>query len=496
VVSGATVTFTITVTNTGDVPLTNVHVTDALAPDCVRNDLGTLQPGQSAPAYTCTLANVTASFTNSATAIGTPPSGPDVTATDTAPVQVIHPAIQIVKDPDQTVNSGGTATFTIRVTNTGDVTLTNVQVSDALAPDCVRNNLGTLAAGASTTYTCSVANVTAGFTNSATATGHPPVGPDVTSTDTAVVTVPTANVSSCCSGGESTTHPAIDVQKTPDTQTVVSGATVTFTITVKNTGDVTLTNVHVTDAQAPDCARSNLGTLNAGASTSYTCTLANVTGSFTNSATAFGTPPSGGDVQHTDTADVHVIHPAIQLTKDPDQTVASGGTATFTITVKNTGDATIAGLQVTDDLAPGCARTGTNNLGALDPGQSTSYTCTMANVTAALTNSATVTGSPPVGPSVTSTDTARVDVTTPPVPPTPTSEVLAARPQPPVAPTEIEAVSPPEQPVPTPLPPIALPKTGAPLSTGLGHESTLLGVVFLALAGAGIGLRRRAGRHP
>ena len=52
---------------------------------------------------------------------------------------VIHPAIKIEKGPDsQTVSSGGTATFTIKVTNTGDVTLTDVTVTDALAPGCAR----------------------------------------------------------------------------------------------------------------------------------------------------------------------------------------------------------------------------------------------------------------------------------------------------------------------------------------------------------------------
>ena len=68
------------------------------------------------------------------------------------------------------------------MTNTGDVTLTNVAVVDVLAPGCARTSaqLGanaTLAAGGSFSYECTLANVTADFTNSATATGTPPVGP-------------------------------------------------------------------------------------------------------------------------------------------------------------------------------------------------------------------------------------------------------------------------------------------------------------------------------
>ena len=88
-----------------------------------------------------------------------------------------NPAISITKTPKgQTISSGSTATFTIVVTNTGDVTLTNVNVTDQLSPDCAKTSanisaLASMAPGASVTYNCSLGNVTAGFTNVATATG-------------------------------------------------------------------------------------------------------------------------------------------------------------------------------------------------------------------------------------------------------------------------------------------------------------------------------------
>jgi uncharacterized repeat protein (TIGR01451 family) len=96
-----TATFTITVTNTGNVTLTNVHVVDPLSPNCNRTKadipaLASMAPGAQVT-YTCTRPNMKctgpgapykcAVFTNVATAIGTPPSGPDVTATDSAPVK-------------------------------------------------------------------------------------------------------------------------------------------------------------------------------------------------------------------------------------------------------------------------------------------------------------------------------------------------------------------------------------------------------------------------
>jgi len=196
---GQTANFTITVTNDGDSTLTNVVVTDALAPGCARTSadipgLASMAPGASIT-YTCTLANVTASFTNIAIATGTPPLGPPVSAQDTAAVTAVapatHPAITIVKNPkSQTVTRGGTATFTITVTNTGDVALTNVTVSDPLSPNCNRT-IGTLAPGASSSYTCTRANVTANFTNVAVASGTAG-GTTVTAQDTAPVTAKAA----------------------------------------------------------------------------------------------------------------------------------------------------------------------------------------------------------------------------------------------------------------------------------------------------------------
>jgi uncharacterized repeat protein (TIGR01451 family) len=196
---GQTANFTITVTNDGNATLTNVVVTDALAPGCARTSadipgLASMAPGATLT-YTCSLANVTASFTNIAVATGHPPLGPDVSAQDTAAITVVapatHPAITIVKNPkSQTVTRGGTATFTITVTNTGDVALTNVTVSDPLSPNCNRT-IGTLAPGASTSYTCTRANVTANFTNVAVASGTAG-GTTVTAQDTAPVTAKAA----------------------------------------------------------------------------------------------------------------------------------------------------------------------------------------------------------------------------------------------------------------------------------------------------------------
>jgi hypothetical protein len=104
-------------------------------------------------------------------------------------------------------------------------------------------------------------------------------------------------------------NPGIDIQKTPHAQAISSNGTATFTITVTNTGNVTLNNVTVTDANTPDCAHTFAslapGTANAQ---SYTCTTSALTTGLTNLAEACGTPAAGDPTQvcDTDTAIVNI----------------------------------------------------------------------------------------------------------------------------------------------------------------------------------------------
>ena len=319
---GGTANFTIVVTNTGNVTLTNVNVTDQLSPDCAKTSaaigaLASMGPG-AIVTYNCSLANVTASFTNVATATGTPPSGANVTATDSAPVTVstpltpppvTHASISIVKDPkSQTLGPGGTAKFRITVSNTGDVTLSSVNVADPLSADCSRG-LGTLAVGQSTSYTCTRKNVRSGFQNVATASGQPPAGSMVQATDHATIRV------QAFTPGK---HPRISITKNPKHQTVITSITTgktpsgaktttvvygraTFTIKVTNSGDVALHGIVVKDPASIGCNKG-VGFLLPGHSYTYTCMSKTVAMNFTNVATAIGEIPGGNKVHSSDTA--------------------------------------------------------------------------------------------------------------------------------------------------------------------------------------------------
>jgi uncharacterized repeat protein (TIGR01451 family) len=67
------------------------------------------------------------------------------------------------------MSTNGWADFTITVTNTGDVDLKNVTVSDPLVSSC-DNAIGTLAISATVSYGCQDVSVTASYTNVATVT--------------------------------------------------------------------------------------------------------------------------------------------------------------------------------------------------------------------------------------------------------------------------------------------------------------------------------------
>ena len=265
--SGSDVTYTYIVVNTGDTFLSSITITDDVL-GAVGTIVGPTAPGIDEPADPGGLEPHGRRDQRGGRAVANPTdifgfdlAGiPDAVDTDDAVVDVVAPSIAIVKDPaSQQIVAGSNAVFTIRVTNTGDVALSNVMVIDALAPDCDLT-ISNLAVGASTSYLCTVTNVLADFTNKADVVGTPPVGPDVTDTNSAVVDV---------------INPSIALTKDPASQLIAAGSNAVFTITVTNTGDVALSNVMVIDALAPDCDLTVIN-LAAGGSTTYVCTVTNV----------------------------------------------------------------------------------------------------------------------------------------------------------------------------------------------------------------------------
>ncbi len=168
-------------------------------------------------------------------------TGAGGTVTCDAPVTVEetakHPAIKLIKrdasdkDDMQTVVTGGVATFEIVVTNTGDVDLNNVVVTDPVTPSCAKT-IGALAVDQSTTYTCTATDVQTDFTNVAYVTGTPVGGgQSVSDDDPTDVTVVAPQTPVCDSFTAS-----------PNSFNNGVGGTVTLTWTTTNTDGVNINN--------------------------------------------------------------------------------------------------------------------------------------------------------------------------------------------------------------------------------------------------------------
>jgi len=141
VTQGQMVTFTVTVTNTGNTSLTNIVVTDSMFSEPIVS-YSLLAPGAS---ETVTYNYFTDSgdvpgFVNTATVTALALQEIPVSDTDTASVTVnppfvppvFNPGISVTIEPDaDLVQEGEEVTFTMVVTNTGDTVLNNVQVLNA-----------------------------------------------------------------------------------------------------------------------------------------------------------------------------------------------------------------------------------------------------------------------------------------------------------------------------------------------------------------------------
>jgi CSLREA domain-containing protein/uncharacterized repeat protein (TIGR01451 family) len=393
VVAGGTATFTITVKNPSGIAKTAVAVVDPLTPSCDRS-IGDLAAGATSTPYTCSTGPLFASFTNVATATATAPEGM-VTASAGAYVNVVDPPIGITKTPSaQLVDPGGTATFTITVSNPGSETLTGVTVTDPATPDCAMALPDIPAGGSSAPYPCSTGPLTIDFVNVATV--------DAT-TETSSVAV-TASASALVN-----VRNPIEIIKAPAEQTITAGEAASFTITIVNDGADEKTAVVVADPLSPDCARGagevpDLAP--AGGSFTYTCTTGPLTAGLVNVATVTAQGVEG-PVMASDMAAVEVTPALIAITKTPvDQTIEVGETASFTIVVTNPGPTALTGVTVSDPATPDCDR----ELGTLAAGASiTPYVCTTEPLVDDLTNVATAAALAGLE-EVTATATARVEV--------------------------------------------------------------------------------------
>ena len=362
---GQVVTFTVTVSNDGNVTLGAVNISDPTATlDCPTGT--TLAPGKK---IVCTASHVVTqqdldagSYTNTAT-VDTDRTDP---LSDSATVEAIQsPSLSVAKVVDSGAPYsavGASVTFTITVTNTGNVTLTGVQVTDANATGLDCNGE---AAGAPTTVTLAPDQSV-----DCTAT-HVVTQDDIDKgsfTNVAIATVPDGPSGQGSVKVDAAQRPAMTIDKVVTSGSPYSAvnADVTFTVTVTNTGNTTLTGVAVTDplADVLTCgpAKGATSGLTLAPGATLTCTATHTvtqddidTGTITDTATASSdtTKPVSDDAIATAATEASLLLDK-RIATTPTPPVGGytlGSVITWTIEVTNNGNVSITNLHVTDEAA-------------------------------------------------------------------------------------------------------------------------------------------------
>lgn len=427
---GDTVDYTFTLTNTGQVTLKDVAVTDSQVAS-VSCPSGSVAPGTS---VTCTATRVltqadidAGKVDNTATATATNSYGDPVPSGEsTATISIPREHALTIKKTDGTWNDannnklmdpGETIPYTFVVTNTGTTTLTDIKVNDALITS-VSCDKTTLAPGEVATctgsYTLTQQDVDRGkVVNSATATGTTPGGNTTTSPGSEVETVipRTAKLFFDKQSG--------DVVHTNGNTRTQAGDTITYTFLVRNDGNVTIDFLQVDDPKVGliDCSQD---VLKAGESMTctkvYTITAKDMdNGSVQNTALAKGEDPDGKEIDSNVDKTTTGLDPTTELVlkktagavKDVNGNglTDAGDTITYSFAVTNNGTVTMKDLKVNDAKLPGdaisCPAT------SIAAGETITctgtYTITQADVDAGTAdNTATVSGTPPSGTAVTS----------------------------------------------------------------------------------------------
>jgi hypothetical protein len=388
---GDKIHYQFTVTNTGNVTLTNVIVTDPIV--TVSGGPITLSPGATdnttfTGEYILTQADIDAGRKdNTATTTGKDPQNISVSASDDETTWIPKNAmISLLKSgtldmnviaPNGIANVGDKIHYQFTVTNTGNVTLTNVIVTDPIVT--VSGGPITLSPGATdnTTFTgeyiLTQTDIDAGRKdNTATTRGKDPQNISVSASDDETTWIPASPKIILEKSG-------VWIDNNGDGYANV-GEAIHYQFKVCNTGNVTLTNVSVTDPLVTIIGGPipvlNVGVCNSlSFSGTYLLTQLDIdSGKVVNVATAKGFDPKGNPV--TDLSD----DPKDLTNQDPDydgdpddptitllpqnpkigvakklvnvkNNLDGTFTSTFEITVSNNGNVTLGDVQVLDNLS-------------------------------------------------------------------------------------------------------------------------------------------------
>ncbi|MFI6025453.1 hypothetical protein [Amycolatopsis magusensis] len=368
--------FTTTITNTGNLPLTDLTAVSTSdppsTPRCSPAALPPLAPGAQTQ-VTCVHPAAGTNLLAKTTVTGTylVASGGDartVSATAEAAVPVAPADFAVLRIPSKlTVRQGSPVEFAVTLINNTDNELQGVQYADGATTGCTAAP-ATLPAHSTAALTCTLAAATQSFTSNGVLTGTDVAGAVTAQSQSVTVTV---------------INPAAALTVVPDPDTVYRGSPVTFTFTATNTGtapDGPLLNPVVSTPNLPGCTPEPLPALPPGASASTTCTAAPEQ-TVQVAAQLVATDSSATEVTaEAPPATVTVLDPFLQLAQQADpSTLRTGGATLVTFTATNMGTAeqgALSDVRITSpSLPPGCAP---GPITSLAPGQSESRTCTVS----------------------------------------------------------------------------------------------------------------------
>ncbi|MBP2329994.1 putative repeat protein (TIGR01451 family) [Kibdelosporangium banguiense] len=344
-------------------------------------------------------------------------SGMDAYLVGGIAVSAPRPELTIVTSLEQNAaHPGDQITQMVLVTNTGGAPAVDVRLTEDLGCD---HTIDQLKAGQSVKASCTRAAPEQDKQLTARVTGQSLIGDKLAAEATTSLDI---------------IRPAIAATKTASPTTVLSGQTVNYTITVRNTGDTPLTGVAVDDKQVDACDKLEPGELPSGMEKILECTVVAGDEGFTNMVTATGTDKIGKKVTSESRAAFTVVHPKIDFTVQPSTRAARPGeVVTFTVTVGNPTGIPLGAVRVTG-TPPQCTR----EIGDLAPKKSTTYTCQVV-MGERLTTELTVTASPIMNgqliatrrDTVTRSITTTVSVVTPVTEQPPVKKAAAVPPAPP-----------------------------------------------------------------
>ena len=345
--------------------------------------------------------------------------------TDGVPETPPEPGLEIVKDGPDSAEVGEEVTWTFAVTNTGDESLTDLEVGDDECAPLVRDPDETDTSfdpGDVWHYTCTREVTSAdgdAIHNTATACADAESQDEpVCDTDDHELTIP---------------NPAIVLDKATEVEFVYGGDAVLYTFDVTNSGDVAYSgdDVLLTDSKCEDTPEledksggDDDDSFEPGETWRYTCTVTvpvDASGSFDNEAEVCIEQEGDDFPCDEDEVTVPVRTIAIDVIKNAVETTAvAGSDVNFTISVSNTGNTDFVDYEFVDPTCKSITRTGANAADTtLNAGETWTYACVQATAATdtSATNTATATGTNDDDKSATDTDDASVPLTAPPVNP-------------------------------------------------------------------------------